>query len=163
MKLYEINEAILDVIERGFCFDEETGEILFDESNLNELEAMFTDKMEACALYTKDVEAMAAAIKAEEQALAKRRKSLERKAEHMRRYMLAHLKQVGGKMETARCKLCSRKSESVVIENAELIPRELGEEVTTFKPDKRAIKAALKGGEFIPGVELVKNESLQLK
>lgn len=25
MKLYEINQAIADVIERGFSFDEETG------------------------------------------------------------------------------------------------------------------------------------------
>ena len=37
MNLFEINKAISDVIEKGFYEDEETGEILFEIDDLDDL------------------------------------------------------------------------------------------------------------------------------
>ncbi len=35
MKLYEISQTYFDVINGGMVFDEETGEVIFDSSNLD--------------------------------------------------------------------------------------------------------------------------------
>ena len=39
--LYEINKQIEEVINNGFAVNEETGEILFDSSDLDELQEAF--------------------------------------------------------------------------------------------------------------------------
>ena len=54
MNIYEINKAIEDILEDGFSVDEETGEILFDESNLNALDAEISEKIENVACYIKN-------------------------------------------------------------------------------------------------------------
>lgn len=82
--LYELSDAIRQVIDRGFALDEETGEITFDETNLDELRLMFREKAEACALYVKDQRALAKAIRDEERSLAERRRSAERRADRWR-------------------------------------------------------------------------------
>ena len=44
MKLYELAQMMDMVINGGLVFDEETGEVLFDSSNLDELEAALDAK-----------------------------------------------------------------------------------------------------------------------
>ena len=51
--LYEINNDYVNVIENGFSIDEETGEILFDKTNLDELEIEFKEKADNIACYIK--------------------------------------------------------------------------------------------------------------
>lgn len=160
--LYHIDQAIMGVLLGGFVVDEETGEVLFDGDNLDELQAEYEAKLEACACYTKALEAEAAAIKAEEAALAERRKVKERKAEAMRRYIAASMGKFGtAKLETARCVLSFRKSETVEItDESKLLPT-----YVSFKrvPNKAAIKRALKNGAQLKGARLVVNQNLQLK
>ena len=57
MNIYEINKAIEDILEDGFSVDEETGEILFDESALNALNAEISEKIENVACYIKNLTA----------------------------------------------------------------------------------------------------------
>ena len=73
MKLYELAQMMDMVINGGLVFDEETGEVLFDSSNLDELEAALDAKIEACCIVVKETEAEAEAIKAEEKRLKARR------------------------------------------------------------------------------------------
>ena len=76
--LYQLDEAIDAVISGGFVVDEETGEVLFDCENLDALREQRNAKLEAVALYIKNLDAEAAAIRAEVAALAARQKAAER-------------------------------------------------------------------------------------
>ena len=72
MNLYQIDAEILKVI------DFETGEVL-DEDKLEELQMSKNEKIENILLYIKNLNADAEIIKAEEKALAERRKAKENK------------------------------------------------------------------------------------
>lgn len=158
--LYEIRNDLLCVLDGGLVVDEETGEILFDSEDLDALQAAYEDKLEACGLYIKNLESDAAAIRAEEKALAERRKTLENKAKRLREYVLFNLEE-GKKIETPRIRIGTRMSEAVEIREG----AQFADEYCRIKrdPDKTAIKAALKDGAVIEGAELVKHRSLQIK
>lgn len=159
--LYEIDGMVLTVLENGLIFDEETGEILWDEDNFAQLEMERNAKLEAVACYVKGLEAEAAAIRAEEKALASRRQVKESKAERLRDYLTRSMEMMGDtKLETARVALSFRKSEAV-----ELDERLLSDEwfVAKYAPDKAGIKKALKAGIHVAGAELVERRNLQIK
>ena len=160
-KLYEIDRRILQVIESGFALDEDTGEV-WESEDLEALEAERNEKLEACALYIKKLEADAAAIRAEETALAERRRSKERRADSLRSYVAASMQAAGqSSLETARCYLRFRRSESVEVTDAEALPAEMQSVKVT--PNKAAIRKALKAGHEVAGARLVENQNLQLK
>ena len=160
-KLYEIDRRILQVIESGFAFDEDTGEV-WESEDLEALEAERNEKLEACALYIKNLEADAAAIRAEETALAERRRAKERRAESLRAYVAASMQAAGqSSLDTARCSLRFRRSEAVEVTDAEALPAEMQSVKVT--PNKAAIRKALKAGHEVAGARLVENQNLQLK
>lgn len=163
--LYEISSDLQAVIEGGLVFDEETGEVIWDAENLNELQAAFDEKLEACALFIKNLQAEAAAIKAEETALAERRKMAERKAERMKAYVTDCLqdKVETHKFSTPRVALSLRKSEQVIISDEAALPDSLCNTKITITPNKTAIKKAIKAGESVEGAHLVENSNLQIK
>lgn len=159
--LYELNGAVYEVLRGGLVFDEETGEVLFDENNIDALEMARNEKMEACALFIKDLEATAAAIKAEEKALQARRTAYEKRAQRLRDYLAYSMQEWGDtRLETPRTVLSWRKSEAVEVNEAEL-PREWYKAV--YSPDKAAIKAAIKAGEQVQGAQIVERQNLQIK
>ena len=86
--LYEIDRAIEQVIETGFSWDEETGEVLFEEGDLEQLQVAFNEKLEACGIWMKNQKSLADAIRAEEKALYDRRKAIEKRLERMNGYVL---------------------------------------------------------------------------
>lgn len=161
--LYEINKDIEQVIEMGYAFDEETGEIHFDESDLDSLEIELEAKLEACGCWMKSQKAMADQIRAEEKALAERRKVIEKRLERMDSYVLRSLGLMGGKMETARIKLSTRKSTRTVIDDEAKIPLAYQQREVVVKYDKTAIGKALKAGQEIPGAHLLELDNLQIK
>lgn len=165
MNLYEINEQLKVVLDGGIVIDEETGEILFDAENIEALQLALKDKLEGCALYLKNLEAEAAAIKEEEARLVARRKTKERKAERLKEYVRDTMADNGEgfRLETPRAALSLRRSESVAITDQSLIPREYLRIKEDIKPDKTAIKKALKDGQDVQGVCLVENLNLQVK
>lgn len=162
MNLYEINR---DIENFEFEIDENTGEVL----NFDALDAL---QMERCAkienicLYIKNLTALAADIKAEKNNLDERMKAAERKADSLKRYLASSLN--GEKFETARCKVSYRKSAQVVVSDgfaewAKKNAPDLITETITTKPDKEAIKEAIKGGKQVVGAEIVENVNLQVK
>lgn len=52
MKLLEINQAIRNVLEKGFATSDETGEV-FEAEDLDALEMAFEDKIDGIAYYIK--------------------------------------------------------------------------------------------------------------
>lgn len=158
MKLYEIDNAILD------CIDMETGEII-DIDKLNELELERETKIENVACWIKDLKAEAEAIKTEKQALAERQKVAENKAESLKKWIAYALQ--GEKFKTPKCAISFRKTESVEVTDEGLNNLMKGhDELLTYKapePNKTAIKQALKDGLNVEGVQLVQNTSVIIK
>ena len=159
--LYEIDQAILD------CLDAETGEIL-DFEQLEQLQVERDQKIEGVALYIKSLNAAAAAIKAEEAALAERRKAKEAKASRLKEYLD---KALGGQaFETTRVQLSFRRSTKVEISDQlallEWLEINNKENCLTYKmPDisKAEVGKLLKAGEEVPGAVLTESRNLQMK
>lgn len=168
MKLYEISEALRVAIDGGMVFDEETGEILFDEENLNELQALMNDKLEACGVVAKEQEAEAEALKAEAKKLLDRAKVASNKAERLRSYMLYHM-QAGGldRVQTPKVDLRVRKYSHVECDETGISawPEEFVKTSVTVKPNKAALKKAIADGELPESVNarLVSEDKLSLK
>lgn len=159
--LYKITDAINSVIENGFSLDEETGEV-FDSQDLETLGLDFETKAENVACYIKNLQSDAAAIREEEKNLAARRQSKERKAQRLKEYLEECLLLAGTeRIETPRCKISFRSSTKIEIVEESLIP----DDYMRFeaKPNKAALKEAIKNGEKFNGVELVTTKSIQLK
>lgn len=159
MKLYEIDNAILE------CIDMETGEVI-DIDRLNELQMERETKIENVACWIKDLKAEAEAIKAEKMALAKRQQVAENKAESLKNWLAYALD--GQKFKTARCAVSFMHTEAVEVtpEGLENLMRGGCDELLTYeqpKPNKTAIKAALKDGLNVSGVQLVHNTSTIIK
>lgn len=151
--LYEIDSAIMA------CVDEETGEIL-DEERLNALLIERSRKLEGVALWIKNLESDAAAIKAERDALDKRMKSTENRAKSLREWLKSALE--CQPFETARVRVSFRKSESTEIDES-MLDKKWCREKVTYTPDKTAIKNAIKAGQEIAGARLVINQNIQIK
>lgn len=160
MTLYEIDEAI----QKAFleAVNPETGEIISEEAiaNLDALEMERDEKIEKILLYYKDCLADAEKIKAEKIALGKRQAILENKAENLKNY--AKMALAGEKFNRPRVSVSYRTTKSVNITDVWSIPAEY---VTPVEPkaDKKAIMAAMKGGQNIPGAEIVENTNITIR
>lgn len=162
--LYEIDRAIEQVIEHGFSWDEETGEVLFEESDLDSLQVALNEKLEACGIWMKNQKALADAIKAEEKALSDRRKSIEKRMERMDGYVLrCLLKTPKQSVETPMVSLKTRKSTRTIIDDESEVPEEFIEQVVTVKVNKAEIGKALKAGREVSGAHLETSRNLQVK
>ncbi len=159
--LYEINNAILE------CCDTETGEIL-DVERLEQLQLEKVQKIEGVALYIKNLDAEASALKAEEAALAERRRAKENKAKRLKEYLTNALN--GQKFETTRVRLSFRTSTGVEIDDelallTWLENHNLDHCIKYKLPEisKVEVGKLLKAGAEMPGVAFVERSNLQMK
>lgn len=164
MKLYEIDAKMQELMEKWeACIDQETGEIMDDivfdiEEELAKLELDRNEKIENCACYYKGLLAEVTALKTEEQALAKRRKTAENKAQSLKEF-IAHV--TGGqKYKSPRVSISHRKTPSVIINDMEALI-EFDDSLVRYpdpEPRKAEIKKILKT-KYVPGCEIVYNTS----
>lgn len=162
MTIYEIDAQIASLLESSV--DEETGEVLVNVEALEALQMERDRKVENLALAYKNLSAEAKAIKAEEDALAKRRKSVENEAERARDYLVYVLG--GEKFKSAKVAVSYRSSESVQVDESFIDwAKVYHPDLLRVKADadKTAIKAMLKNGEELPYTALVTNTSIQIK
>ena len=155
MTLYEIEAEIME------CIDQETGEVI-DLDRLNALEMERDKKISNVACWIKDLKAEAEAIKAEKQALDKRQKAAENKAERLKEWLQNILQ--GEKYKDSRCSISYRKSERVNFAdsfNFDSLPDSMKK--VTVEPKKTEIKDYLKTGATIEGVELVESSNIQIR
>lgn len=161
MHLYELTDEYLKAFE-ALQVDEQ-GNIIGYEA-LEQLAGELDEKLEAVACFVKDLRGEAEKFKAEEAALAARRKQLENRAKWLSNYLQGQLEAVGReKFETARCKLGFSKSSKVNVLDVDLLPEKYRRVVTTIEPDKKAMLPLLRAGEVIPGAELQENRTFQIK
>lgn len=162
--LYELNKAIFEVLEYDMSVDEETGEILWDESTLDNLIEELDTKRENVGLYIKNLSADVDMLKAEEKNLKERRQIKERKVERLKDYLTRSMELTGDKLlETPRVKLSFRKSKSVVVDDIKKLPPEYIKEKVELSADKTALKKVLQAGVKIEGAILTENNNLQIK
>lgn len=160
MNLYDIDAGIAEAFNAAI--DPETGEIM-DESMAERFEQLQIDrdqKIENTACLIKNLRAEAAALKAERDALAARQKAAENKAESLSRYLAGFLN--GEKFKSTRAAVSWRKSETLEVTDILQIP----DEYLTYdmpKANKTAIKAAIKAGTEVPGVQIVQNMNMSIK
>lgn len=152
--LYEINHQILE------CVDAETGEII-NEEMLDQLLLDRNTKIENIALWIKNLLSEAAGIDAECKNLIERKKSAEKRAEGLRRYLSENMD--GVKFSTPRVAISFRKSEAVEILNDQEIPDDFVKIVEERKIDKAAIKQAIKADREVPGAALVERQNIQIR
>lgn len=157
MSIYEIEQAIMDLV------NPETGEIT-DFEALDALSMAREDKIENIAMWIKNLNAEAKAIREEEKNLADRRKVSENKSESLRKYLDRILN--GEKFSTAKVAISYRKSTAVEIADEEAFAKSADATYLVQQPpkiDRTAIKDALKAGAVINGAELVERNNIQIK
>lgn len=161
MTLYEIERELANLIAEYENAVDDDGQMLWDTDELDsrfaELEMAREQKILNTAAYIKNVEAEAEAIRSEEIALAKRRKTNENLANRLR--ALIERNAQGEKFKNARVQISWRKSEAVSIigEVPEMYSR------VKIEPDKSKIKDELKKGAELPFAILEEKQNLQIK
>ena len=160
--LYDIDQEILD------CVDMETGEIL-DGEKLTALQMEREKKLEGVALWVKDLNAEAAAVKEEADKLTARKKALDNKVAQLKQWLLYALN--GEKLKTARCNVYQTHSQKVVIDDEKALidmfmTSPFGEKFLRMKEpeiDKNALKDSMKQGYEYEFAHLETTESVVIK
>lgn len=162
--LYEINKSIEQVLETGFAFDEETGEIYFTEDDLESLQLDLRTKLENCGLWIKNQNALANSIREEEKKLADRRRAIEKRTERLETYMAYVMSQNDMKaLETPTVALKATTSKRVYVWNEDVLPECYLRKVEKVSVDKKAITEAIKNGEEVYGASLEEYNGVSVK
>jgi hypothetical protein len=154
VKLYEIEQAILD------CIDEDTGEVI-DLERLNQLSIDRQIKIDNIACWYKQLVAEAVAIENEIKILSERKDSKKGKAENLK-YFLSDIL-YGAKFESSRNRITWRQSDEVRILDETVIPDKYKTEKIEVNISKTDIKKAIKNGLAISGAELIYKNNIQIK
>ena len=163
MKLYEIKaeeeQAIANLLD---SVDGETGEVSQEAiDRLNSIQESKEEKLDSIGAYYKDLIADAKILKEEAECLIERADAKLKRAESLRRYVEGVL--AGEKFESKRAVFSWRKSESVVVNDVNLLPEEYTVEKTEVKADKTKIKNAIKSGVDVRGAFLEQRNKLNIK
>ena len=171
MHLYEINTEIALLMQQ-LEVDEDTGEILTSsEDILQQLNALDMERsriLEYLAKVVLDTRAEAAALKAEEERLANRRRICEHREERLIEVLDRECK--GQKTDlgiaTLRYRVTSRVEVSDSAKAIGWLRRHKYRDCIRVKEpevDKTAVRRLLTGGNTIPGIALVTGQSCSLK
>lgn len=176
-----ISQQIAQVVENGFSYDEETGEVFFTTDDLDVLNEALDSKLESLAGIYQMYGSKADALKARSKEIAERAKSFENKADKLKKYidslMQANNKE---KLEVGDKKLSYRKSTAgnIIDDSAlrqyinskdeykqkyfsykepEIAKKNLKDDILASKQDDGSYSLV------IPGFEVVENKNLLIK
>lgn len=160
MTLYEIDSSLMNLI------DDETGEIL-DKEAFDALVMERDTKIENVALWVKNENAMAEALKKEIDSLTARKRTAENRVKSLKNYLMYALK--GEKFSTSKVKISYTHSTATKIEDEaafiEWAKKNRTDLLRVKEPEiaKTEVKDALKAGEKLPGASLEENTSVTIK
>ena len=154
MKLYEIEQAILD------CIDNDTGEVI-DLERLNQLAMDRRTKIDNIISWYKQLCAEAVAIENEIKSLKERQNRKINKSESLKQWLSVVLD--GTIFESSRNMVTWRRSDEVYIIKEDKIPSEYKTEKTEVIISKADIKKAIKDGITVEGAELIYKNNIQIK
>lgn len=162
MKLYEINQEIEQALAEAI--DQETGEIK-DFSKLEELTLAKNEKVRNIALQILNMRAEEKAVDEQLKKFLARKKSIRRDIDSLEAYLAYHTQ--GETYAFTEVKVSYKTSEETVITDEEALEKyckrhnDLG--TYEFKPNKTAIKEAIKNGLNVEGAEVVIKQNIQIK
>ena len=164
LSLYQLSNNYLQALD--FLTDPELD--LPIEAVNDTLEALggeLEEKAINVAKFLRNMEAVAEAIKEAEEAMAKRRKSLENRVKWMKDYLKGNMEHTGiTKIECPYFKIAIQNNPVAVnVTNENAIPEQFKEKIITWKIDKPAIKETIKSGIAVPGAELVNGTRLAIR
>lgn len=155
MKLYELSDAYRLVGRRiEDAEGDESGDDILFKAALDSIEDAIEGKAQAIIIMAKEWKLEAEGLKEEEERLAKRRKTLENRADGIRKYLLGQLLLAGIKKLKTKLFTVSVNpaKDSVIVDDVELLPPQFVR--TKKEPEKALIKAALEEGQVLAGVRL---------
>lgn len=170
MNIFDIDNNIRAVLDKMNMVMEEEGDIP-DElvSELSTLKEERERKLEGIALYWKELQAEADAIKVEADKLVARAKSAKNKADSMKSFLSRMMFDPDAtekeKIKTSRVSVFFKPSDSVIIKDDDWrnVPKQYVNKTIDYKVDKNAIKAVLKEGKKVKGASLQTNYNIQIK
>lgn len=163
MKLYELRQEYQALAARAQEAADDPELVQAYEDTLSSLSGDIVDKVHACCIVVRSMEAEADAVKAEEERLYKRRKAVEAAADRLRAYMtveLATLGMLNVRTSLFTVSLATNKAKLVVTDESALPP-------TMFrsvpKLDSEAVRAAIERGEKVDGAHLQPSQSIRIR
>ena len=161
--LYSIEQeiaAMLEVADEDLTPEQQSAM----DQYLNDLAGQEADKVDAFAGFIREQAARAEFLKTEAQRIAAKGRSIERKLDSLKTHYL-HIMQAHGlsRVAGATYTLSTRKSSRVDVPDVFALPEAYRVTKTEVSPDRKAIAAALKAGEAVPGASLVEGISLQIR
>lgn len=172
--LYNIDKTIKEVLENGFVINEETGEVIFETSDLEKLEMDRDNKINNIIGFIKSLDIEAKALLEIANDYKKRVDSKKKKIENLKKYLDIYLQanNMTDKKEYMNGITSYRKSESLeILPNKEtdlniylLGNKDLEKCISTeYSINKTELKKEIKSGKEIPFVNIVEKQNLQIK
>lgn len=162
MKLYEIPEEYRKVLE-GVQVDEETGEIL-GADGLVEFAGDLNETIKNTGLYLFELDSEAQQIDAQIKRLKARKDGMKRRADTLKNLMLDAMTSSGlKKVSDPLVTVYLRKSTATIVDNMELIPKDLLRVKVETSPDLVAISKTIKSGIEVPGAHLEERQNVNIK
>lgn len=154
--IYQIDNLIRDVLAQNTNDDGELSEEAFAElEKLHELKERLPEEIALCL---KNEMAEANAYKAEEEALAKRRKTVEARCSKYKEWLAANIEK---SFKTSKVAVRITPTTKCVVINADMLPDEYWR--TKREANVSKAKTALLKGEEVPGAALVTGKSASVK
>lgn len=162
MKLYEIPEEYRKVLE-GVQVDEETGEILGTDA-LVEFAGDLNETIKNTGLYLFELDSEAQQIDAQIKRLKARKDGMKRRADTLKNLMLDAMTSSGlKKVSDPLVTVYLSKSTATIVDNMELIPKDLLRVKVETSPDLVAISKTIKSGIEVPGAHLEERQNVNIK
>lgn len=164
MNLYELNQNFQNLMEVMEATEDNNIKELIQDS-LNQLQLQTNEKIENIIKYIKNLEAEAIALETEAKRLQDRKVKTLKKVDNLKGYLKEFTSTLDSKKySTGIFKLSIRRNTpSLEITDVQAIPTQYIEYIEDIKVDKQRIKEAIKNGEIVPGVNLIKSESILIK
>ena len=159
--LYELTEQYrrdLEYIQNSDLDEQQALELL------ETMQGAIQDKAKNVAMVIRNMETTAEAIKAAEDEMASRRKSIERKMDWMKNYLLQNMERTGiTKIESPYFVISLRENpESLIVESDAEVPDEYWK-VPAPTLDKAGLKKDIQLGLVVPGCRLERKKSIRIK
>lgn len=162
MKLYEIPDEYRKVLE-GVQVDEETGEILGTDA-LVEFAGDLNETIKNTGLYLFELDSEAQQIDAQIKRLKARKDGMTRRAETLKNLMLDAMTSSGlKKVSDPLVTVYLRKSTATIVDEMDILPKDLLRVKVETSPDLIAIGKKLKAGEVVPGAHLEERQNVNIK
>lgn len=162
MKLYEIPDEYRKVLE-GVQVDEETGEILGTDA-LVEFAGDLNETIKNTGLYLFELDSEAHQIDAQIKRLKARKDGMKRRADTLKNLMLDAMTSTGlTKVSDPLVTVYLRKSTATIVDEMDILPKDLLRVKVETSPDLIAIGKKLKAGEVVPGAHLEERQNVNIK